>query len=513
MRAQGTDDCGREAFAPGKRRWAVPAFLAALLLLGFAARCRHYLLDHSYWYDEAYLLLNVFARSGRDLLGPLDHEQAAPPLFLFLLRGLYTSCGSQEWVMRLPAFVSGLLALALAVPLARQVVGRPGWGWAAGLCAVCYHGVTHGCEVKPYAGDLLAAEVVLLAAASLLRADGSPTARRTARVTLLLLTAVGPWFSYPSVFVLGGASAALFVAALRRRERGLAWTWAALSLVLSASLAALWFLAARYHHSRHLQELWATFFPDVSSPWAALQWVPGYLVHVGNYGAIGLGVPLLVLAVPGWVVLGRRSPGLAPLLVVPLMLTAAAGMLRIYPPCHRLIFFAVPCLWLGAAAGADALVRRVPGRAAGMTSAILFGVLILPGTARMVKEMVQRPFVTEFREAFDFVHRRQAAGDSVWVSHPQVYEVYHGRPPWLLGSSTPVNEVVRAALAGRLWVVCTPQKPGLTCFQETFAALQAAGCVPVARRAMQGLEIVCYRPPLSRGVSEPARGGAGRPAR
>src|SRR5262249_55085601 len=128
----------------------VGLLLGALLLLGLVARCRHYLLGHSYWYDEAYLLLNVFSRSGGELLGPLDHAQAAPPLFLLLLRGLYVWAGPQEWVMRLPAFVSSLLSLVLIVPLARRVVGRPGWVWAAGLGAVCFHGVTHGAEVKPY---------------------------------------------------------------------------------------------------------------------------------------------------------------------------------------------------------------------------------------------------------------------------------------------------------------------------------------------------------------------------
>jgi hypothetical protein len=468
--------------------------VAALVVLGFLARCRHFLLGHSYWYDEAYLLLNVFAHSCRELLGPLDYEQAAPPLFLFLLRGLYAWGGSPEWLMRLPAFVSSLAALALAVPLARRVVGRPGWVWAAGLAAVCYHGVTHGCEVKPYAGDLLAAEVVLLATANLLAPDVSSAGRRGARVVLLLLAAAGPWLSFPSVFVLGGASAALFVESVRRRDRGLAWTWAALSLVLPASLAALWRLVGHHQHSPYLLNWWASFFPDVSSPWAALRWTLGYLVQIGHYAATGLGVPLVLLALPGWVVLGRRSPGLALLLVVPLVLTAAAGVLRLYPPCHRLIFFAAPCLWLGAAAGAGAIVARLRGRWAAATCAVLLGGMLLPGTARMAKELVQRPFVTEFREAFAFVHGRWTAGDTLWVSHPQVYEVYHGRPPWLLGSFTPVDEVVRAARAGRLWMVYTPQKPGMTCFPETFASLQAAGCASTAHWGMQGVEIDCYQP-------------------
>ncbi len=483
---------------PDTRTWAVPALLAALLALGFGARCRLYFLGHSYWYDEAYLLLNVFARSGRNLLGPLDHAQAAPPLFLFVLRGLYDWGGSAEWLMRLPAFASSLLGLALAVPLARRVVGGTGWVWAAGLCAVCFHAVTHGSEVKPYSGDLLIAEIVLLATASLLVPGVSPAGRSASRIILLLAAAVGPWLSYPSVFVLGGASAALFVELLRRPGRPLVCTWAALTLLLLTSTAALWYTAAHSHHSRYLEEWWADFFPDVSSPGAALRWLAGYLIHVGHYGATGLGVPLALLGVPGWVVLGRRSPGLAALLVVPLALAWLAGVLRMYPPGDRLIFFAAPCLWLGAAAGAGALIGRCHGVPQKIVYTVLFGFFFLPGAVRMAKDLIRGPVVTEFREGFAFVNSRREEGDAVWVSHPQVYEVYHGRPPWLLGAYTPVGEVVRAARAGGLWVVCTPQTPGLTTFPEVFRALDAAGCVAVERHAVPGLEIACYRPTSQR---------------
>ena len=59
-------------------------------------------------------LLNVFGKHAQELLGPLNDEQAAPPLFLLLLRGLYVAGGRAEWLMRMPAFIAGLLALSLA---------------------------------------------------------------------------------------------------------------------------------------------------------------------------------------------------------------------------------------------------------------------------------------------------------------------------------------------------------------------------------------------------------------
>src|SRR5579872_1675779 len=186
-----------------------------LVLLGASVRFRHYFAAPSYWYDEAYLLLNVFTKDCGQLAGPLDHDQTGPPVFLWSLRLLYRAFGSSECVMRLPAFVASLLAVAVMIPLARRVVFGTGWVWAVGWCALCLHGVNHGIEVKPYAWDLLATLLLMWAAAWYFVDAGS---RRAPFLILVALAAIAPWCSLPSVFGLGGVSAALFVDACRRRD-------------------------------------------------------------------------------------------------------------------------------------------------------------------------------------------------------------------------------------------------------------------------------------------------------
>jgi hypothetical protein len=92
--------------------------LFALIVLGIALRVRQYAACPSYWYDEAYLLLNIFHKSFVELLGPLREDQAAPPLFLWLLRGLYRLGGGSEWWMRLPALTASVAGLLVMLPLA-----------------------------------------------------------------------------------------------------------------------------------------------------------------------------------------------------------------------------------------------------------------------------------------------------------------------------------------------------------------------------------------------------------
>src|SRR5262249_50875595 len=169
------------------------AFLAsplpwmALLLLGMAARFRQLLGCPSYWYDEAYLLVNIFDCSFAELLGPLRAQVVIPPFFLWILRGLYLLLGGAEWAMRLPAFLAGVAGLLLAVPLARRVVGDPGWLWMLGLCSVSQHALMHSYEVRPYTSDFLLTEAILLTAVLCLNPTTTERRRRGGFAVLFAL--------------------------------------------------------------------------------------------------------------------------------------------------------------------------------------------------------------------------------------------------------------------------------------------------------------------------------------
>src|SRR5437762_9753512 len=124
-------------FAPCSSLSALCSLLfAAVLILGLGVRLRHYLAAPSYWYDEAFVLVNVFDKSFAELAGPLRCEQAAPPLFLWSLRALYVTAGGSEWAMRAPAFLASVLAVLAIIPLARRVAGDHGRLWAVGFAAV-----------------------------------------------------------------------------------------------------------------------------------------------------------------------------------------------------------------------------------------------------------------------------------------------------------------------------------------------------------------------------------------
>jgi hypothetical protein len=464
--------------------------LIALFILGVALRIRQYAACPSYWYDEAYLLLNVFHKSFGELLGPLRENQAAPPLFLWLLRGMYQLMGGSEWWMRLPALMASIAGLLVMASWAQRVAGRRSWLWAVAFCALGHHAIAHASEVKPYALDFLMAELVLLAA---LRCQAVVSNWRS-RIALCFLAVLTPWTSYPSVFVLGSASLALLVHGFR--HRGTVHGRARILLACTAGMASafstfvLWQSALRHQATPVLRAFWEPSFLDLSSPAAALTWIGRCLNEIGNYGTREMGLPLVVLGLIGAISL-RRRPARLVVLLGPLFLALLASALHLYPLGGRLVFFLLPCVWVLAARGIEVLRRHLSVRSAwlswGLPTILLAPALLWAGQRFIV--VTPR---CQFREAFAYVEARRQPRDVLWVSHPQVYEVYQGRTPDLSAYSSPAR-VEQAARTGRLWMICAVAgSHERYTAAETVRRVKAAPCAILDRRRFRGLEVVLY---------------------
>ena len=414
--------------------------LLAIVVLGIGVRVRHYLAAPSFWYDEAYVLVNVFDKSYQELTGPLRCEQAAPPLFLWSLRALYTSVGGSEWAMRLPAFLASIASVLVLIPAARRIAGPTGWMWAVGFAALSQPAVFHAVCVKPYAGDLLAAAMILAAGSYVVPAEGrSP---RWSWPLVYGLAAILPWWSYPSVFALGGLSLGLLVRAVQWRSWRMAFSAGALTCVWAASVLAVWCFVGRHQRSDYLSDYWRPFFLDTSSPLAGVAWIVQRLVKMGNYGTTGMGWPLLLLAVVGFVTLARRAAAIAAMIAGQFVLMFGANALHFYPLEDRLFFFALPGLWLLAATAVGDLIDRCQGRWRWAVRAVLLA-LLAPGLVRYGYWTTQVPSKVEFREAFEFVRAHEQPGDRWLVSHPEVHEVYFGKP----------SPCPRSPEPSRIWII------------------------------------------------------------
>lgn len=298
---------------------------------------------------------------------------------------------------------------------------------------------------------------------------------------------------------------ALFWANRKGASRPAWLAWLALNGLAAASCLALWYFSARHLYYPGMVEIWGSRgwagFPDWSSPRAALFWGLSRLITVGQYGTDDMGLPMAVLAVVGLVSLARRSPAVALCLAAPLVLAVAAAYLGKYPLADRTLLFAVPCVWLPAAAGVEVIRRRVLGRwpVAGL---LVPAVLLAPGLVHMGKFIIVPRPNPAFREAFAFVEDKRQAGDAVWASHAEVYRVYHGPGAPVLDAAA-VDQLGEVARQRRVWLVSgiAPATKG-PCLPEALRRVEQTGARRVLWQEFFGIEVALYEPPTAAGETE-----------
>jgi hypothetical protein len=312
-------------------------------------RSYHYLRDRAVWQDEAGLLLTVMGRGYGDLFrGRLDYHQAAPPLYLCVLKAVSQTLGESSHSLRLPSFLASCAALILFVPVARRLLAPEAVPWAVLLFACSEQLLWHASEAKAYSIDVLAA-VVLLA---VLCFDRFASLARQLLVyallaPLLLLS------SYPACFLCAGLLLAYLPVVYNRKQLR---TWLAYSfLAAMTGLTLLWVVLgpARSQHDAEIHSCWVACMPCWERPWTVLRWLVVSPFEIGRYCCKPVGQALTVLAVPGAIMLwrhGRRTVEL--MMVLPLALNLAAAFLHRYPfGGARITVYAAPAVLLLGAAG------------------------------------------------------------------------------------------------------------------------------------------------------------------
>ena len=334
----------------------------AFVVLGVLACSVRYGLGFPLIPDEAALAMNIARRGYEGLLGELEFGQMAPPLFLMAVEWCTHTLGLHEWSLRLPAFVGAIGALLTFPFIARRVLS--GWGFvlAVGVFSVSYWPLRYSSEVKPYGLDMFFACLWLLLALRWMASD------RPWRwmLAMLPLAIVGFGFSFPSVFVGGGAVVAMTLAGNRH---GWLTRLAQPGVVGTALLAGFlgtyrWLVPARSGTAEWMASYWAKAFPPTDSIGSAVWWfldvLTGELMPYPMGGENFASTATLLCVVVGIALLikGRRF-GLLTLLLAPVALGLVAGFLHKYPfgTPTRLQLYLAPVFCLLAGHGLAELMR------------------------------------------------------------------------------------------------------------------------------------------------------------
>ncbi len=421
------------AFFNGDSRWT-NRIASLLVLTGIAIRLTQFLARRPLWLDEATLGIIVASRSAIGVLRPLVYHQAAPPLFLLIVRGLVASLGVNEWALRLLPFTAGIGFLLVIRSLSRRVVDPVASLWLISAVSVSPLLVYYGNEAKPYMVDALVGALLLLC---LVKVLDDPD-RKGAWKALAIAGVVSVWISVPAILIVVAAFGALLSSPrVRSSPRGVnRVVGVAVPGLLSFGLAFGMFYR-RFADDEYLRHYWSSGFLDprrgdfvhlAKEAMGGLVW--SFFVTGPRFSAANVLMAIggVVLAI-GLASLIRRLgiwAGIA--LAGPLALSLLLSSFRRYPVVPRLMLFASAPLFLIAAEGVTWLSDRVPGRPGGV---VLFAVLALslfrPGRLTF-RWAVHPPMIENSRPLITEIEKRRAAGEPIYVSA-------RGAPAWLFYST------------------------------------------------------------------------------
>jgi hypothetical protein len=386
------------------------ALLWGLVVLGGLLRIVRYADNRSFWLDESMLGLNLLDRSAAGLRSTLDFVQSAPYGFLLLQKGVIDALGDSELALRMVPLVASLAALVLFALIARRLLAPTAAVLAVAMMVFGEPFLYQSSEAKPYSTDVLVSLVVVWLT---LRVD-TAAPRRAFLTSVLLLgvaSALGVWFSYPSVFVVASAIGALLLrlALERRLER------AAGVLVVGGTIAAT-FLFSFSASADSISTVNARVFAG-SPSLASEAWTTSRLAWYSFSDPGGFWDPVrwivvLCLAV-GLVSFARHALDRVVLLAGPAALAVGAALMSKYPLGGRFSLFFAPLIFVIVARGAWALWSRWRWRVAIAVPIVL--ALVAPQVVASAVHVAEPPRREHIRPLLHTLKRDWRNGDTLWV--------------------------------------------------------------------------------------------------
>ena len=403
------------ALASGDRLWTIVAYTA--VAVGCVLRLIRFLDNPALWIDEARLAINLMDKSFFDIFGPLEFTQSAPPGFLLVEKGAEMSLGDGEHSLRLFPLLAALASVLLFAYVARRLLMPATAALAIVLFAAGEPLLERAAEVKPYSVDVAVATLLVALAVWILDA---PSGRSGVRVAVLgVLGVVVVWLSFPAIFTLSAALAAIGVHAWQIRSQRLFTAATVVGGVGLASFAAVYVVA-----SSTVQSISAAIFLGDDSESAVQQldivqdaWSMFVITLGFDNGTHALAA---LLACFGVIALLRRgSLDRLALLTVPALLAVAADLLDRYPLGGRFSLYLVPSLLVLVARGAQALVEW--SRRPLLVSAGLAVFLVTSPLAVAGYHVLESPGREDIRPLLTHLIRDWREGDALYVHSGSQY--------------------------------------------------------------------------------------------
>lgn len=389
-----------------------------IVSVGIVLRLRQYFANLSLWRDEASLALNIIERSFGGLTQPLDDNQGAPILFLWLEKGMVTLFGSSEYILRFLPFACGIISIFAFWFIASRFLSKRGIFIALMLFAFSDPLIEFSSELKQYSCDVFISILVLIMLFYL------KTYRNLGYISTIgcgLLGAIIIWASHPAIFLLAAVGVATIYDSYSKGDYR--------RIPFLTIIGAMWIISFLTFYTislnsltnnQYLLDSWRDGFPP-SNPILIPGWIVSSFLYVfkepGGLSTFGLGAFVYMI---GFISLYRRDRVILIGLVFPILFTMFASLLWKYPFLNRLILFITPLLFLLIAEGLDQALTLLSRSQFSLAAPLLVLILFFDPLIGAGTYLVTPKLKEEIRPVIEHVHNNWQKGDIIYVYYGAV---------------------------------------------------------------------------------------------
>jgi len=412
------------------------AIFFAIFVAGVTIRLFHLIYNRSLWMDEVYLSTSLVKMSANELVSsPLYYQQKAPIGFLLAVKFFVYQFGNKEIFLRIFPLISGILSMLIFIPVSRYFLKNQAALLAFTIFCFSPALVYHSVEVKQYSTELLGTMLSLF-----LFIKFKDEKYINSLIFWGITGGIILWFSYASVFILGGIGIGVSIYHLLKKN----WSVFFISLIpFSIWLTSFAINYLLFTH-KHAESQWIVYwfraydnfmpFPPKSIgglKWFAMNFYRMLDYPLGllwNFGAVtkyqGLNMifkmpllPMLLLIIGFCITIKKKSAETSLILLIPIALTFLASGLELYPLTERFWVFIAPVFIIILGIGFEYLSFKFKSK---VLSNLIFVLLIIgPVFGSIGSFITAENFylhkTSSQREALSYINKNYSKDDAVYV--------------------------------------------------------------------------------------------------
>lgn len=365
--------------------------IAAIIIAGVLLRLNGYLVNRSFWPDEAVLALNIINKNIPDFINKLDYNEFSPFGFLTIEKIVINFFGNSEYSLRLLPLIFGLLSIFLFYKLSKKFLSPKLYLFTVSLFAFSRSLIFFSSELKSYSLDVFITITLLLLAQS--------------KHTLLLLIfgALSVWFSYPAIFIIASIIIYKLLSSPKKIDFFIIFSWI-------SSFLVYFFISIQKIQNQpeniEWQTYWQTSFASLNPFW----YLKTFFTIFEN--PLDLFFPIIgaTAYLIGSLSFFKKNKKAFFLLTAPGLFALFASFLHLYPFSDRFLLFLVPSLIVIIAKGVETLSKLTP------TLFYLSIILILlPQIFLSLKTLVSPVLIEETRPLISFWKENRQKDDLIYV--------------------------------------------------------------------------------------------------